>query len=183
MIVICGKSNSGKDTIASQLELLGYTHITTDTTRAIREGEIPFYTYNYRDTKEFLTKLQDGDYLEFRWYDKSDEGIVFYSTSWDEIKKSTEKSYIILTPSGIKKLKENHIPITIFYIDASDDTIRLRQKLRGDATQEEMDRRFEADKHDFVNIESLYDFKINNENKTPMDLALEIDTLYNINNL
>ena len=39
LIGLCGKSGTGKSTIAKEIEALGYNRVVTDTTRPPRPGE------------------------------------------------------------------------------------------------------------------------------------------------
>lgn len=181
MIILTGRSCSGKDTIVNELIKLGYTRLVTYTSRPKRIGEIDGVTYNFINIEEFLTKYIEGFFLEARHYHTAD-GVWFYGSSISSFENADDISICILTPSGLRKLRENFIPFTSFLIDISDEEIKKRQELRGDNETElkrkEAERRFKSDKLDFANIDGLIDFTINNENKSAEEVAKEIDRLY-----
>jgi guanylate kinase len=181
VLIITGKSCSGKDTIVSELIKLGYNKIVTFTNRPKRTGEIDGVTYHFIKIEDFLTKYMDGFFLEARYY-HTPEGIWYYGSSINSYENADDNTVCILTPSGLRKLRENFIPFTSFLIEISDDEILKRQELRGDNATDtkrlEAERRFDADKLDFANIDGLIDFTIINENRSAEDVAKEIDRLY-----
>jgi guanylate kinase len=181
MLVILGRSCSGKDTIANELIKLGYNRLITFTSRPMRDKEIDGITYNFISLEDFLTKYIDGFFLEARPY-KTIHGVWFYGSSFDSYKNSDKNTVCILTPSGLWKLIENNIKFTSFLINLSDEEIKRRQELRGDNISEnkkmEAERRFMADKLDFADIDDLVDYTIQNENKNAFDAAKEIDAIY-----
>lgn len=176
ILILTGKSCSGKDFISDELIKLGYKRLITSTTRPMRENEVDGVTYNYLSMGEFLTKLSEDYFLEFRYYNTT-SGIWFYGSSVQSFQKADDNTFCILTPSGLRKLKENNIPYTVFLIDISDEEILRRQILRHDEPTE-AERRFQADKIDFEHCEELIDYTINNENRDVSDVAKEIDMIY-----
>lgn len=71
IIVICGKSATGKDTLAKQLkEYLPWPsqRIVSDTTRSPRRGEVDGIDYNFILQSEFLEKQYADDYLEWTYF-------------------------------------------------------------------------------------------------------------------
>lgn len=181
MLIISGKSATGKDTIVHEMIKLGYKRIVTSTTRPMREGEIQDVTYHYLTTEDFLTKYNNDYFLEIKPY-TTVEGMWYYGSALKDIKEADENTICILTPDGLEKLNKTGKEYTAFLIEVSDETIKSRQEHRGDNAngkkREEAVRRFENDKRDFKNIDHLYHYKINNENRNPYDVALEIDSLY-----
>lgn len=181
MLILIGKSTAGKDTISKELEKLGYNRIVTYTNRPMRDGEVNHVTYHFTDVEDFLTKYIDDFFLEAQHF-HTKVGTWFYGSSVQSYIESDENTICILTPSGVRKLKEKGIEYTGVLIDISEDEILRRQELRGDNSTEEKrreaERRFNADKRDFEDINGLIDFCVNNENKSAYDVALEIDSLY-----
>lgn len=176
ILVICGKSTSGKDIIGRELVKLGFNKLVTYTTRDMREGEVDGISYNFLKTKDFLDRYTSDFFLEMNYFDTID-GIWFYGSSVESYQQASNKTFAILTPNVIDKLIKHNIKFTSVYIDVSDDTIFKRQIERGDKT-EEARRRFYADKKDFANILELVNFTVINENKTPLEVAEEILELY-----
>ena len=89
---------------------------------------------------------------------------------------SAKESYsgdgvIILSPSGVKAVLEKLHNITVVLIDADDEVIKERQRLRGDDPKES-ERRFVQDIIDFKGMEDYADFIImNNGEFTPEQIA------------
>jgi guanylate kinase len=176
MLILTGKSATGKDSIAEELIKLGYSRIITYTTRPMRDGEVDGETYHFISVSEFLKKYIDGEFLEVNYY-TTKLGVWFYGSSLADYQKADNNTICVLTPCGIKKLKQNNIKHTSFLINVSDNEILKRQIMRGD-NQDEAERRFMADKLDFADIDDLVDCTIQNENKNAFDAAKEIDAIY-----
>jgi guanylate kinase len=181
VLIIFGRSCSGKDRITEELIKLGYTRLITSTTRPMRQNEMQDITYHYLPITEFLNKYNNDYFLEVKYYN-TPFGLWYYGSSKEDIDKADENTVCILTPDGVKKVKESGKKYVGILINVSDETIKSRQELRGDNSTEEKKaeakRRFLSDKEDFENIDGLIDFTINNENKSPKDAAMEIDKLY-----
>jgi guanylate kinase len=175
-ITLSGKSCTGKDSIAIELEKLGYKRIITYTTRIVRKNEIGDVSYHYISVEEFLRKYIDGFFLEVKYYETK-YGLWFYGSALEDYKNADDKTMCILTPSGLQKLYENNINYVGFLIDISDDEIKRRQIKRNDKP-EEAERRFEADKLDFVDVDDLVDVIVNNENQEVSAVAKKIDEIY-----
>lgn len=176
MLILTGKSCSGKDSLSEELIKLGYKQIVTYTSRPMRPNEIDGVTYHYLKLEDFLHKAKEGFFLETKPYSVVD-GIWYYGSSLESYHNADENTLCILTPSGIEKLKENNISYIGFYINVSDETIKKRQKQRKDKPKE-AERRFNSDKIDFAGVEELIDFTINNEYRDIGLVAREIDKLY-----
>ena len=85
IIAICGKSASGKDTLAKALSasispFYDTNMIISDTTRPKRLGEKHGVDYNFIGNKTFTTNLEKGKYLEHsifrKWYYGTDKNSI-----------------------------------------------------------------------------------------------------------
>ena len=146
MLVISGKSATGKDTVVTELvNNYDYNKLITYTTRPMREGERDGIDYHFITVEDFLKKYIDGFFLEVKYF-TTQSGIWFYGSSIEDYREADDKTLVILTPDGVRKLSERNIPYKGFLIDISDEEIKRRQKLRGDmSTPEkaaEAERRF-----------------------------------------
>ncbi len=170
MIVIYGRSNTGKTQIAKAIESLGFKRIITYTDRIMRQGEINHVDYHFLQKEEFTKKLEEGFFAEWKSYDTK-LGEFRYGTSKESLLKGGD-SVIVLTPSGVKDILSNGIHnITVVLIDADDEVIKARQKQRGDDPKER-ERRFVQDIIDFKGMEDYADFIImNNGEFTPEQIA------------
>lgn len=178
MIVLVGKSASGKTSIMKELlqKYPDLTHATTYTTRPPREGEVNGVDYYFISTEEFLKKKNEGFFLETTKYKVASGDIWYYGSS--AINYDTD-SVIIANPEGCVKIKNslaNKYPV-IFYIYANEDIIRDRLKKRGDNI-EESQRRIEADNKDFENILNVCDFSLKNEEEGFSDVVDLINCIY-----
>lgn len=164
MIVIIGKTASGKDTIVKQLtEKHGFKRIVTTTTRPMRAGEKEGISYNFISEADFLQKIENGYFAEWKSYD-TEFGKWYYGTSVTNICSADNKSIVILTPAGfrdVKKIVKNGL--TSIYIYANNETIKNRLIKRGD-DKNEAQRRLEHDNEDFKNVQDEVDLIVyNNE--------------------
>lgn len=174
-IIISGRSCSGKDTVVKELTTkFEYHRATTYTTRPMRVGEVEGETYYFLSVEDFLKKYIDGFFLEVKYFN-TEEGIWFYGSSIESYQNADESTIFILTPDGLIKLRENYIEIKSFLIDVSDEEITNRQIIRGDYSTDtkeaEAKRRFANDKLDFRNAEILYEYKIEENDMTPYEIA------------
>lgn len=175
MIVLIGKTCSGKDSVAKRLiSAHGYKKITTFTSRPMRKGEVQNVTYHYITTDEFIEKINKGFFAEWKCY-ATTEGLWYYGTAIEDLERADDNTVIILTPDGyrdvIKKLGNKVFAI---YIYADNETIKKRLISRGDDEQEAK-RRLKHDNIDFKGIEYEVDIIVQNNDGTNIDdLALEI---------
>jgi guanylate kinase len=168
MILLVGKSASGKDTIQKELIKMGYKSVVSYTTRPPRKGEIDGVAYNFISEEEFLQKEQDGFFAETTSYNVATGETWHYGSA---IKDLTDDKVFIVNPDGLKQVKKMSTlnPIA-FYIMADEETIWNRLRQRGDDAAEAR-RRLNADDVDFSGIVSNVDFCLRN------DLGLKPDIM------
>ena len=167
MVVITGKTGTGKSTLVNILNSRGIKKAVTDTTRSPRAGEKNGVDYNFVSEIEFDENLLKGIYAETTSYQTVDGNTVKYGSrrsSYDE------QGVIILNPDGVRTLRKNNIPFFCVCLDASYDTIRNRIKERGDDPAA-FEKRLEQDEIDFLGIDLLCDITIHTDDLTPEELA------------
>lgn len=184
MVIIIGRSGSGKTSVVNELvKNYGYNQLITDTTRPKRPEEKNGIDYNFKTQEEF-DKLKDEDY-----YAES----VTYNASFGKCSYGSQKSYyenpnknsiIILNPIGFYKIKNNEKlnkdNLTSIYLKVLDDDLLLTRLVNRDDDPEEIKRRWAADSKDFADIEKNVDYIIEiKKGKTIKDIAKEIDKLNN----
>lgn len=153
MLILIGKTCSGKDTILNELVKRGYKKLITYTTRPIRKGEIDGISYNFITDEEFQDKINTGYFMEYQAF-QTTNGTWYYGSALIDYEKATDKTVVILTPQGYKNfLKNVFIPHNAIYIYANNNTISKRLKKRGDS-REEAERRLLHDNEDFKGIEN-----------------------------
>ena len=166
IIVLTGKSASGKNFVTKKLEENGYKTIVTYTTRPMRKGEEQDITYHYILEEEFKQKIEDGFFAEWKSY-ITNEGVWYYGSALEDIENADDKSVIILTPQGYRDVKEK-LPnknIVCIYLYENIDTMRKRLSKRED-DQKEVERRIKSDLDDFKNFESEADKIVYNNDGT-----------------
>lgn len=169
IIVLAGKSASGKNFVARKLEEHGYKTIVTYTTRPKRKGEKQDITYHFISDEEFNKKIDGGFFAEWKSY-ITNEGVWYYGSSLEDIENADDKSVIILTPDGYREIKEklSDKNITCIYLYENIDTMRKRLSKRGD-DQKEVERRIKSDLEDFKNFESETDKIVYNNDGTDIN--------------
>lgn len=155
MFVICGKSASGKDTLAKELIARGYKRVVTYTTRPPRDGEIDGVEYHFISNEQFQEKLENHEFAEYHVY-YTEFGDWYYGSATNDY-VDDPNLFIILTPSGVRMIKEelDFCPHVI-YLFANLAAIQRRLKLRGD-NPDEAKRRIETDLNDFKGFETEAD--------------------------
>ena len=168
MIVLIGKTASGKTLIREELIRRGYSGIITYTNRPIRKGEKQNVTYHFISEEEFKQKIDDNFFAEYKTYDTV-FGKWYYGSALEDLENAPEKSVIILTPDGYRDVVDrlSKKPTSI-YIYANNSTIKKRFKKRGD-DEKEAQRRFDEDNIDFKGVENMVDKIVYNNNGTNID--------------
>lgn len=172
MICLVGKSCTGKDTILKEmLSGFNYKPVVTYTTRPPRPGEVDGVDYHFIDKSQFRRMKIQGFFAETTSYNVATGETWYYGT---RLKDLNDDSIIILNPEGLRTLKENKdLNIVSFLITAKEETLRERLKKRGD-NPEEAERRLEADRNDFKDINDLIDFSLSN------DLGIDVANIANL---
>lgn len=156
IIVIMGKSATGKDTIYKRLiQELGLSSIVSYTTRPIRSGEISGVEYHFVTVTRLEELRREGKVIEERTY-HTVCGDWHYFTVNDGQFDEEEKNYAIVgTLEQYAKIREffgveRVLPVYI-EVDGADRLTRsvLREKVQKQPQYTEICRRFIADEEDF----------------------------------
>lgn len=175
MIILLGKTASGKDTIQQYLiKNYGYKKLITYTTRPMRPGEKQNVHYHFITEEEFYEKISHGFFLEHKVY-HTEFGDWYYGSSKEDYRKADDKTIVILTPQGYLDLlwEEKGIKHDAIYIKCSIEEIKKRLLKRGDDCRE-AERRIAADINDFQFVENIVDRIVINEDKSIEEVAKEI---------
>ena len=172
MLILMGKTASGKNLVRDQLvEKCNFSPIITYTTRPMRKGEKQDVTYHFISTDEFIEKINNGFFAEWKKYD-TEQGIWHYGTALDDCMNASDKDVIILTPDGVRDLKNNDVNLIVVYLYSNLKTIRHRLKFRGD-DEKEVERRISSDIKDFKDAEMLADRIIYNNLNDNIDSVVK----------
>jgi guanylate kinase len=178
IVILTGKSGSGKSLVAHKLEKNGFKSIITNTTRPPREGEKDGVNYYYLSDMEFKTRIANGEMIEYRKYN-TEFGVWYYGSSANNIDLTKHDYVVVLTLDGAEAYinyfgAENCI---VFYIDAPRSIREKRAKERDkNFNQAEWDRRAKTDNIDFSQdkVAHICNFRVDNYNKTIYNLIKEI---------
>ena len=169
MLVISGKSSSGKDLVVNKLVEKGYSRILRYTTRPKRKGEKQGVTYHFITIEEFKQKIEKRFFAEYQSYN-TEFGIWYYGTSFEDLKNANDKSVIILEPQSYRDIKDelSDKNITCIYLYANNSTIKRRLEKRGDNPNEAI-RRMESDNEVFKGFENEVDRIVYNNDGDKID--------------
>ena len=168
IIVLIGKSASGKDSIIQKLHAdFKIPIIISHTTRPKRESELDGCEYWFVSDDYF--EQEKENFIEQRLYKtKGKDGSVQiwrYGVHEKDVKEGT--NLVILDPQGLEEFKKyfGKENIFTFYIHANDCTRLNRLIERGDMNNPlEVARRMDSDEEDFKDfIESRNYYKVCNE--------------------
>lgn len=159
IIALFGKSGSGKDTIRNWMVSLPNTNkIINTTTRPKRDYEKDDKDYHFISHLDFLKKVEEEEFIEYKIFNK-----WFYGTQISSLKK--DKINIGAFNIGaitlmLKNPKLEILPIQI----CSSDKVRLQRNLKREQNPDcrEICRRFLRDEEDFKKIKFDYEIFLNN---------------------
>jgi guanylate kinase len=173
LIILTGKTASGKDTVISKLlsRLPEFKKILTTTSRAPRNGEQDGIDYHFISRDEFEQKIQNGEFLEYVEY-----GGNLYGTE-KSLFRSHNGLIWKIDPSRAGKVRELiSEPLVVIYLTVSDDVVLERLQRRG-LSQEEIEKRMADDKSMWEENKASYDFVVEN---IPNELAKTVDKIVEI---
>lgn len=158
LIILMGKTASGKDTIQRELaDTYGYEQLMSSTDRPMRPGEEYGVQYNFRTSSELDKMIANGEMLECRAYEvvnkSGNTNIRRYGLEKPYDMDIENKKYVtVLPPSAIKSVIEN-VPansnVQLYYLNTPDDIRKDRCSKRGDFNELEWNRRLITDSKDF----------------------------------
>jgi len=172
LIVLTGKTASGKDTISAKLrqKYPDLHRIITSTSRAIRPGEKDGVDYHFYTREKFKEKIESGDFVEYVEY-----GSNLYGTEKTELEAALHQACIWrIDPSRAGETR-NFIKrayskeqadqliehLMVFYITTSEDVILMRLKGRN-LPSLEIETRMHDDQAIWQEFKDKYDYVIDN---------------------
>ena len=178
ILVICGKSASGKDTLQNYLvENHDFINLVSHTTRPPRPYEIKGRDYYFVCKDEFLRMENRNMFVETREYKVNSENgndIWYYGLSKSELDISKIlNTVVILDLKGTTELAEyvGWDNMFVVYLQCNPDIRLNRIKSRGGMTEAEIERRFYADNVGFKDIKSYADLVLNSDKNSTEKLA------------
>ncbi len=181
IIVLCGMSGTGKDSLAMLLsERLNYNFVISHTTRPIRENESEGSPYWFVSSEKFYDMVINNEFIEYRKYNtllNNNPATWYYGVAKSAIKDNL-KYVAVLDVGGIKDFKLHFGDrVKTFYINTDSEIRKKRAIARGSFDETEWNRRLEDDCKVFAD-KSIFDCIIDN-NSDNIEIAY-INILRNI---
>lgn len=179
VIVLCGASCTGKDTLLNLLkEEYDFNTVVSYTTRPKRINEVEGKDYYFIKKSKFIDMIKNNEFIEYKRYvaykskgtdGKEKKEVWFYGTSKEEFEKVKNK-ICILDVSGINKIKAfcGEKNLVVIYLHSEDELREKRAKSRKDFDENKWKKRTQFDKENFTKdfIKKDANFIIaNNNNK------------------
>lgn len=172
IVVLVGKTASGKTTVANELCKHGYKKIVTYTTRPMRENEKQDVDYHFISNEQFNRMIKNNEFTEYKRYDTS-HGVWSYGSVVTSEQECSPKPYvIILTPQGLRDLSKRMSRYIAFYLNVGFESQIKRLKKRGDEEQQ-ITKRLKNDAKDFENVLDIVDLSlwVDDEIASPQKIA------------
>lgn len=132
IVIICGPSTSGKNTIIESFfkdPKYNFKRIVTNTTRPKRVDDLEGKIYNFLSEKEFKNKIENGSLLEY----ESIHGYL-YGTSVDSF--TEEGTYLMQSDiRGAINIKKHFPQTLIIFINLPEKQIIARLHKRGETSE------------------------------------------------
>lgn len=180
--IICGKSASGKDTLAKELlKEQDFCSVVPVTTRPIRQGEVDGRDYHFLSKEDFEKKINNHELLEYRSYDTLENGVpdTWYYGTPKLSKEEMEKSIILVLPlDAVASVLTEYGRTNCFvvYLNATDSVREERASMRGSFDKTEWDRRLENETiiYSKENIDHLCNASIQVDNQSVDEIADDV---------
>ena len=178
IIVLVGKTASGKTTVANELcKNHGYKRIITYTTRPMRDNEVQDVDYHFISDEQFNKMIENNEFTEYKRYNTAHGVWSYGSVITFEQELSDDCYVIILTPQGLRDLSKKMSRYIAFYLNVNLKSQLERLKKRGDEEQQII-KRLINDAKDFENVLDIvdYNFYTNDTFSSPQGIASMIIT-------
>lgn len=190
LLILCGKSGSGKDTIAQAMcESEGIQRLVSCTDRPARDGEKNGREYYFYSKEEMAEKISSGQMIEYRSYDTLVDGkpdVWTYGTEKftrnPDVPAERENIAVAIKDldgaAAIKNYCESiGEPCMTVLITCPDNIRQKRAEERGSFSLTEWNRRLSADAVDFSEdkVRAVIDYEVaNNGDFLPGGIANHI---------
>ena len=160
-VIVSGSSGVGKNTVINRLLETDdrVKAMVTNTTRAMRVGEVDGVNYNFITMKEFDDKLKSGDICEWEEIHGN-----YYGSSLKDIMDTVASGKVLLKDLGVEgavnmqKVLSNKVPVISIFLTAPKKELIKRLIGRGETQVDLRMQRYDYE-HTFLD---KYDYVINN---------------------
>ena len=180
IIVLVGKTASGKTTVANELcKHHGYKRIITYTTRPMRVNEVQDVDYHFISDEQFNKMVENNEFTEYKRYNTV-HGVWSYGSIITREQEFSDDCYvIILTPQGLRDLSKKVSRYVAFYLNVNFKTQLERLKKRGDEEQQII-KRLINDAKDFENVFDIVDYSFCTDIASPQRVANAISNFISV---
>lgn len=162
MIILIGKTGSGKSTIKKELLKLGYDSLLEYTTRPPRDGEKNGVDYYFVEETKFKSMEEDNVFASVTSYKVANGDTWYYGIEKNCI--GNKNGVLVTNPISLGKIydKLNKMTDQIFYIKSDEELLVQRASERKDDI-DEVRRRIQADRDDFKWVDEFADYSLTND--------------------
>lgn len=163
LVVISAPSGGGKDSVIRELirRIPHSARCVTTTSRPLRPGNVEGVDYHFVSEREFLDKIERGEFIEYNKYAGN-----YYGTEKTVLEQALLTHEVVYTQveiNGKRSFDRLRIPhLSIFLEPSNLDVLRDRIIARGGHTREEIDERLEIARQQIAES-GIYDCSIVNE--------------------
>ena len=141
-IVLSGVSSSGKNTVMEALmkirKDLKILEFSSGTTRPKRDSDSRFNTYIYMSKEDFEKGIEEGKFFEYENVHGNYYGM--FKERLEKVVADKECDYMrdidVKGNVNLKKFFQGRSPMISIFLDAPDDILRERLRLRGDSLED-----------------------------------------------
>ncbi len=183
--LITGATNAGKDKIAEyMIKEFDMVPIVSTTSRPMRPKETEGKEYHFLTDKEFLKRVENGEFIEYRHYDTIVKGNPerWYYGVEKKYLPDLDKDYVgVIDYHGASEFFKffGTELVTMFYVKTTYTERFVRNSLRGDYDEQEWIRRNKEDAKWLNKAFLEADVIINNSGwdipDSPIEPILEVD--------
>ena len=180
IIVLVGKTASGKTTVANELcKNHHYKRIITYTTRPMRENEVQNVDYHFISDEQFNKMVENNEFTEYKRYNTA-HGVWSYGSVVTLEQEYSDDCYvIILTPQGLRDSSKKMSRYIAFYLNVGFKSQLERLKKRGDEEQQII-KRLKNDDKDFENVLDIVDYSFCTDISSPQRVADAISSFMSV---
>jgi len=175
LFVLSGPSGVGKDTIAAALvqeKSLRLIKLPTYTSRPPRPGEKEGQHYHFVSQKEFQRLLEQGQILEYNFYNGH-----YYGTGRKELEEALKKGknvLLVIDVHGGLNIKKIYPEARLIFVTSSLSDIERRLAKRAQNTEAEIKERLAIAQKESSQFAPLYQFQVENPEGRPEEAVAKI---------
>lgn len=188
VIILTGKSCSGKDSVREELEKWGFEGVVSYTSRPCRINETDGIDYHFVERDTFEKMISDNEMIEYRTYNTlflNKPDTWYYGLRKDSLNPN-KKYIVILDLEGVENFIKYYGKKNCFVVYMCCPKVERERRAieRGSFDKTEWNRRLVADDKDFKSkkLKKLIDFTVVNMNNDLEDLpriAQILNKMYN----